>query len=203
MAYITITELKAALGIASADTADDAALTLAADAASRMVDKHTNRRFSKDAAAVERFYPVPKGAIRLDIDDLTGDNDPLTASTEPVLKVPTGETPADFILMPANAPANGEPYTHLVTVDPVSGVATFQAITNSAVSVTGIFGWPSVPAEVKQAALIQALRLVQRRHSPYGIAGSPEAGSEMRLLSRLDPDVEALVRPYVKGWYVQ
>jgi hypothetical protein len=71
-----------------------------------------------------------------------------------------------------------------------------------AVKVTATFGWPAVPAEVRQAALIQAVRLFKRKGSPFGIAGSPEDGSEMRLLSRLDPDVENLLRHLRRPWVV-
>jgi hypothetical protein len=44
---------------------------------------------------------------------------------------------------------------------------------------------------------MQASRLLSRRDAPFGIAGSPEMGSEMRLLAKLDPDVDLLVQPYV------
>jgi hypothetical protein len=47
------------------------------------------------------------------------------------------------------------------------------------------------------ATKIQASRLFVRRQSPFGIAGSPEIGT-VRLGSRLDPDVEVLLRPFRK-----
>lgn len=56
------------------------------------------------------------------------------------------------------------------------------------------------PEPVKLAAMIQASRLSKRRDSPFGVAGSPEFGSELRLLSKLDPDVETLLRPYRLPW---
>jgi hypothetical protein len=59
---------------------------------------------------------------------------------------------------------------------------------------TGVFGWNSVPPEVNSACIIQASRIFNRRQSPFGIAGSPDIGT-VRLLSRLDADVEALLRP--------
>lgn len=65
---------------------------------------------------------------------------------------------------------------------------TFGVLTEGA-----SFGLVDVPAVVRQACLIQASRLFARKNSPYGIAGSPEAGSEMRLLDRIDPDVSALL----------
>lgn len=67
------------------------------------------------------------------------------------------------------------------------------------VLVTADFGYDAVPESVKLACLLQASRLVMRRDSPLGVAGSP--GSEMRLLARLDPDVETLLRPYKRRWF--
>lgn len=65
--------------------------------------------------------------------------------------------------------------------------------------------WPSpesAPSPIRQATLLQASRLFVRKNSPYGIAGSPDMGSELRLLAKLDPDVEVLVRPYRLQWWV-
>lgn len=50
-----------------------------------------------------------------------------------------------------------------------------------------------VPGPVELACLIQASRWFKRKDAPFGIAGSPELGSELRLLSKLDPDVEVLL----------
>jgi len=55
-----------------------------------------------------------------------------------------------------------------------------------------------VPGPIHQACLIQTNRLIMRRDAPFGVAGSPEVGSEVRLLARLDPDVETMVRPYMR-----
>lgn len=193
--YVTSAEVKAALGIA--DNADDAAITLAVDAASSMLEEHCGRRFDKDATTSARRYSVPAGTVTLRLDDI----DP--TGPAPVLTVPAGSTaPGPVAFGPDNAAADGRPWTFLHLVD-ASGVPTEARITGTKVlTVEARYGWPAVPAEVRQAALVQALRLVNRRHSPYGIAGSPEAGSELRLLDRLDPDVALLVRPFVKGWYV-
>lgn len=67
-----------------------------------------------------------------------------------------------------------------------------------AVRITGIWGWSAVPYEVQSACLIQSSRIFVRRQSPFGIAGTPELGT-VRLTSRLDPDVEALLRPFRKN----
>jgi hypothetical protein len=57
-----------------------------------------------------------------------------------------------------------------------------------------------VPSAVKQACLIQASRFFTRRYAPFGVAGSPESGSEMRLLAKVDPDVAVILGPYVTWW---
>ena len=58
-----------------------------------------------------------------------------------------------------------------------------------------------VPASVKLATEMQASRWAKRRDAPFGVAGSPELGSELRLLPKLDPDVEVLLSGH--GDYVR
>jgi hypothetical protein len=52
-----------------------------------------------------------------------------------------------------------------------------------------------VPDEVVQATLLQAGRLYRRKDSPEGVTGSADWG--MVRLPRLDPDVMALIEPYM------
>ena len=60
---------------------------------------------------------------------------------------------------------------------------------------TAQFGWPAVPDDIHEAALILASRLYKRKDSPEGIIGSAEWG--VRNLSRRDPDVWNLIEPYI------
>jgi len=62
------------------------------------------------------------------------------------------------------------------------------------------WGWSAVPVPVKEATYLQASRFHSRRDSPYGIAGSPDQGSELRLLSRVDPDVAVSLSDFVRWW---
>jgi hypothetical protein len=187
MSYATDAEVKAALNIS--DTKDDAAVALATEAASRLIDGFTNRRFDKTVTVEARLYTATATNGRVVTDDI--------ATATGLVVEADGATltdPDDYRLHPLNAGAHGMPWTYLSGTDwPTEA---------GAVKVTATFGWPAVPAEVRQAALIQSIRLMQRRHSPYGIAGSPEQGSEMRLLSRLDPDVENLLRHLRRPWVV-
>lgn len=55
-----------------------------------------------------------------------------------------------------------------------------------------------LPAVIREAGLLQAARLFKRQSATFGIAtvGTIDGGSGMRLLARLDPDVELLLEDY-------
>lgn len=190
--YCTLSELKDSLQID--DSVDNASLEAAIMSASRMIDDYTQRFFYKDgtiASPVTRYY-TPEDAISLNIDDIVTvssiatDNDLLFTYT-------TVWATSDFVVEPINNPRKGWPYNRLVAV----GAYVWPFQIPQSVKITGAWGWSAVPQEIQLAAKIQASRLFIRRQSPFGIAGTPELGT-VRLSSRLDPDVEALIRPFKK-----
>jgi hypothetical protein len=189
--YVTTADLKAYLRIS--DTDDDARVALAITAASRAVDRATNRQFGLVAAPEERTYTAryDRGRCRwvVDVDDLmtiTG----LVVTTE-------AGTVDVYALQPGNAAAESQPWTRLV-VDPTSA-ATPSAVEDG-VTVEARWGWTAVPVAVQQATLLQASRLFKRQDAPFGVAGSPELGSELRLLAKVDPDVAVVLGPYTRWW---
>lgn len=193
--YVTEDELKSYLRIPTDDEADDAEIGFAITAASRAVDAACNRQFGESAMAETRTYTVwyhrPSRRFRLTTDDLS-DVDAVTVTVD---DVEYDETEVEF--WPPNAALNGQPYTAIVfpeSAGPNVGVAA---------TVEATFGWSAVPAAVQQATLIQAARFFLRRNAPFGIAGSPEAGSEMRLLAKVDPDVAVVLGPYMRHWMVK
>jgi hypothetical protein len=62
------------------------------------------------------------------------------------------------------------------------------------VQVTGVFGWPAVPANIKSAALIAAAQIWKIKDAPFGIAGFGEFGA-VRVPSL--PQVSWLVQDYI------
>jgi hypothetical protein len=218
--YCTSAELKAYARIADDDTQDDVQVALAVTAASRAVDRATLRQFGAVASAEDRFYtaewhpgrhqrghssfiftvdPVAvltasHGHWAVDIDDVQDDTG-LTVSydTDGGGTYPLVVT--DYRLTEINAAAEGKPWTGL-RFGPAADVFGVEF----GVKVHAVFGWTAVPDTIKQATLLQASRLLSRRDSPYGVAGSPEAGTEIRLLPKLDPDVALSVRPYYRWW---
>lgn len=194
MAYATLAELKVFIGIP--DTVDDATLQVALDASQEQVDAFTGRRFSPDGSAVVRYY----GAIN----NQTVHIDPLATTTDLAVAVDqdgdgtfedTFVLDVDYRLAPFNAPATAKPWTSMRVI---TGNTFPEG--NRRVRVTARWGFSAVPSSVKQATLIQASRLWKRKDSPFGVAGSPEMGNELRLLAALDPDVQALLRPYRHTW---
>jgi hypothetical protein len=189
--YASLATIKAHLGIEASDTSRDTLLNAALAAASRGIDRDTGRRFWLDADPVARMFRLSGRTVcdedgeRLLVDDIgnitglvveTGSGGSWTAVT-------------DYEATPYNALLDGRPITALLRTLGTWGYGTQR------VRVTARWGWPAVPDEVVQATLIQATRLYKRKDSPEGIIGSAEWG--VRNLSRVDPDVYALVRHFV------
>jgi hypothetical protein len=189
--YLTVSELKAFLHID--DAFDDEELAVNITAASRAIDEHCNRQFGLLAAAEQWSYVAwpdfERGRWVVDIDDLM-------TSAGLIVEVPTVGTTTAFTKEPTNAAAKGRPWTRIV-FDADSAVTPIST-NNYAVKVTGRFGWTTFPIPVKLGTRLQASRFTSRRDSPYGIAGSPDQGSELRLLSRVDPDVGVSLRGFVR-----
>lgn len=189
--YVTSTELKAYLRIG--DAVDDAEVALAVTAASRAVDRATNRQFGLIAVPEARKYTAYWDT---DLCRYVVEIADLMTVTGLTITVEAGTVDA-FDLKPANAAVEAFPWTRFV-VKPESLVK--PPLTEDAVTVTARYGWTTVPAAVKQATLLQAARFFKRRDAPFGVAGSPEAGSELRLLAKVDPDVAVVLGPYQRWW---
>lgn len=196
--YCTAAELRQFVRIS--DGADSSALDGAIAAASRAVDRFANRQFGVLSVAAARYYTGRYDSSRcrwvVDIDDLMTTTS-LVVAVDDDADLTYGGTVTDYRTVPLNAAANARPWTQLVfnatsTVLPTSTV--------DEVKVTALWGWTAVPTAVKTATLLQASRFLARRDSPYGISGSPETGGELRLLARLDPDVEMALGPYRRWW---
>lgn len=201
MAYATLDELKGYVGIPVLDDVDDDTLQLALDSASAQVDHYCDRTFTADADPTVRTYDVTD-MWHLDVH-------PISTATGLVVKTDdnndgvyetTWTLGTDYRLEPANASATGEPWTRLTSL----GTRWFPRLRyRQGVQVTARFGWPggSAPAPVKQATLILALKIWKRKDAAFGVAGSAEFGSEMRILAG-DMDAERLLKPYRRNWWV-
>ncbi len=191
-AYCTLSDLKTSLAIE--DIADDTALEAAILTASRMIDDYTGRFFYRDgttAAPVVRYYTA-QDWYTCNVDDFVSLSQIATDDNFDQLYTTIWQSD-DYMVEPVNNPRRGWPLSRLLAIDSY----IFPYNLPQSVKVTGVWGWPSIPAEISMATKLQASRLFIRRQSPFGIAGTPDLGT-VRLSSRLDPDVEALIRPFRK-----
>jgi len=196
--YATAEELAAYVRIG--DSEDDAQLDLAIAAASRAIDKSCGRQFGQVAAPEARCYTAKWDPSRLrwavDIDDLMTD-DGLTIEVDVEGDGSYSGTVNSYLLRPVNAAAEFRPWTRIVFPLNAKVVGAEDAI-----RVTARWGWSEVPDAVKQACLMQASRVLSRRDAPFGVAGSPDSGSEVRLLAKVDPDVEVALSGYKRPRWV-
>lgn len=201
--YATLAELKAYLVIG--DTNDDVNAATAVTAASRAIDANANRQFGLTGSAVARYYTYARlcidGRPALRIDDLMTSAGLLVAVDSGTEGTYVGAMVlgTDYDLWPRNAAADGVPWTHIVLR---RSPAFWFPLWASGIRITANWGWTTVPTAIHQAALIQAGRYFVRKDSLYGVAGSPDIGSEVRLLARLDPDVALTVSAYKRWWSV-
>lgn len=161
----------------------DEYLDLLIQAVEGAIDHNTGRSFGSTGNEETRYLDG-KGGHSLEIDDLSG----LTSLSvdvdgDGVFEVALAEG-SDFDLYPLN-----ELPKTMVRLRAGGSLSVFPHA-GKVVEITGVWGWPSVPGAVAQAALLTASRWFKRRDVEYGDATS--AGSPRVL----DPDVVELLRPF-------
>jgi hypothetical protein len=189
--YITVAQLKNELRIPAGDTQDDAQLARWVTSASRAVDGWAHRQFGVTAVPEQRRYTARwdrhECAYFASVDDLQNIAGlAILAGINPIIV---------YTLLPLNNTLKGYPFEE-IKIGSVFGEA--------AVDITATWGWTAVPASVQEATMLQAVRFAARRDSPFGIAGSPAEGSEMRLQARVDPDVEVVLNKKLRReWWAR
>lgn len=184
--YATIAQVKDALRVS--DSIDDSLIELAIEAASREIDAYCGRVFYQTTAT--RTYRPESSDLCL-IDDLVTLTSLKTSINQ---QWDTTWAANDYQLEPTNGVQYGlvQPYNRIRAIDDY----WFPVELENTVQVVGVFGWASVPADVRLACVIQAQRLFKRFDSPLGVVGMGDMGS-IRV-SRVDSDVQALLSPYVR-----
>jgi len=180
--YPTLSDYKLFKSVTS--DVDNARMTRDLAAAISTVEDHCLRTFLALGAGTLYYggvYDRPYRRWLVVVDDFTGDATVTVAGAE-----------VTHTKLPLNAASDGVPFTVIelgqgVTLTGARGEVTVEADT---------WGWPSVPDAVAEAIMFQASRFSFRKDSPMGIAGSPEQGSELRLLSRVDPDVAVALKRF-------
>lgn len=189
--YITTEELKSSLELSGTGYAD-ADIPRAIHAASRAIDSYCSRRFYVDDNTVARYYTLRESIIA--IDDLSATPTEVAVSTRPGTWTTIGTAGSDYDLEPLNAPANDEPYVLLRALNWWPTYRYQRSTAYGNIRITGLWGWPEIPAQVPQACGILAAKLLVRvRQAPFGIVtAGADVGVAMRI-AKSDPDVAALL----------
>lgn len=187
--YTTVADVKARLGTETVVKSDDV-LGSVISAASRLVEHLCgDRRFYQEEHVAKVL--TADGGI-LDVPDLVS-VDEIAVDISGVRVYDTIWGTDDFDLNPADAAEYGFPYT---SIQARPFTSRWFPTVRRGVRVTGTWGWPTVPDDIVEATILQAIRLFKRRDAPYGVAGMADFGPI--AMPRIDPDVRMLCAPYVR-----
>lgn len=190
--YCTVEELKSRFGGVS-DANEDLEFRQVVDTVSRAIDEYCQRQFWR-GSTTRTYQATHPYCMR--VDDLVAvtalNTDPAGDGT-----FDTAWASSDYQLLPPNAATHAEarPYTEIRAV----GSYTFPTCRShlardDRVQVAGVFGWPAVPAAVKQAALIMAADYYKLKDAPGGMHSFGDFAVRIRENSR----AVLLLNPYRK-----
>jgi len=195
--YATVAELQAYIQAGGTYTAtEDIHHAAVLDMASRMIDRETRRFFGTSADATAKVFTA-RNATRLVVPDLVSVS-ALKTDTDQDGTYDRTWASSDYRLFPPNAAGEvgGRPYTE-IRVDVRTGSSLYYFPTGSALSVqvTGVWGWPAVPADIKAVCLLEAQRLNMQNQTPSGVIANQQAGT-MMILPELHPTSRRVLASY-------
>jgi hypothetical protein len=193
MSYATLAEFKEAVGIT--DNTDNTALQSVLDATDTLIDLYCDRKTGFGTATETRYYTAEDYEYVL-TDDLVSVTTLQTDDDANGTYETTWTSGTDYVLAPRNAALDGFPYTEIDTS--VTWPRNFPKDVYLGVKVVGVFGFPSVPAAVKQAEIIQAGAVWNSRTAPFGVIGSADLGGILRMSRALHPEAALILEPYRK-----
>jgi hypothetical protein len=197
--YASLDELKSMLRITNVST-DDLDMTSKLVSAQGQIEDDCGRRFYRDSVASSRIY-MPTHPNLLEVDDIA-------TATGLIVEIGTINNNAfstlastAFDYLPDNCLAKGRPIEYLrrtwgAWATSFNTGIPYTTGLNARVRVTAVWGWPSIPEEIKNATLLKAARLFRRKDSPEGIRGFSDMG--VVRVTRYDPDYDNLIGRYVR-----
>lgn len=198
--YAVLSDLKTYIGIDPADTTKDAMLNVALTGASAAIENHCHRQFNQAPTQSVRFYR-PMSWTFVIVDDFWDDPaDILFQTGRPGGSFGSPYNAYEFTAEPMNGVANGQPgWPRWRIALNYPGRVIFPY---NQVMLTAKWGWPAVPAPVKESCLMLAATNYKMADAPLGGAGfkTPrvsEGGGVVTTVSS-NPTAEALLCPYIR-----
>jgi hypothetical protein len=196
--YVTLAEAVEYIG--RSEARDSAELEDVITSASRLIDRFCGRHFWQ-ATATTRKFDSPDGYRILfgPYNDVVSVTSVASDSNDDGTYDAT-LTATEYQLTPADAATRGpvaEPFTglQLLNISQAFPLAPAASGRTGLISITGNYGWPAVPPEVKQACRILSAELYKMADSPMGAIGMGEFGV-MRVSSTLPPRARQLLMPF-------
>lgn len=204
--YLSIDEAASYIGKSMAS--DPTILSDVVESVSRLIDRYCGRHFYQLGTVgtpVARYFDA-RMAHSVDLGPF---NDLTTLST---LKTDENDdgvyevtwNSGEYLLAPVGAASRApqaEPFTSIVALDsntyPTSAVSGRTGL----IEVTGVWGWPAVPVEVKQAARIIVAETAKLQDAPLGVTGGLEMGL-FRVSQHLPPRARQMLAPLVHPLWV-
>ena len=191
--YATVAQVKGADVLNFSTTAHDEILETIIEAVSRLIDNATARQFY---SSTETRYYTAEDNYSLDVDDIASASG-ITIETDlngdGVYEYTWAST--DYALGGYNDLAKGWPYTSIETTP--QGLYTFSK-QRKGNKITAPYGWAAAPKTINLACIMQSNRAYKRFDTALGVAGSSAMGAITLSIPGLDPDVEQLIRPYMR-----
>lgn len=182
--YATLAELKDALKVSQTDTDLDGVFTAAILAVSREIDNWCGRHFYK-ITEPRTFTPTNYWCLKLgEYNDLVSVTTLKTDASGDGTFETTWQT-TDYQLLTAtgspnpNAGPEPKPYGQIRAVGAQTFPLTYSYSLMRAdrVEITGTWGWPQVPTDVREACKLLAVESGKLlREAPFGVAGFGEFG---------------------------
>jgi len=195
--YLTIEEAISYIG--RSEARDTLEVEDYVTACSRMVDRWCGRHFYQQTATARYFdttdgFTVDLGpfndlvsvsAFAYDNNDDGTFESTLTASQYQLIDPVQGQAPATW------------PYTQVtvLALGAVLPIAPAASGRTGLIRITGTWGWPAVPIEVKQATRILVAEMAKLQDAPIGVAGFGEFGV-VRLGRQLPARAMQLLQPF-------
>jgi hypothetical protein len=178
--YVTLDQIKDYVQIPLDHTNLDARLNDAIASASREIEQFTGRQFNKTDIATPRLYS-PRSLQTVNVDDFWSEVDL-------IIEVDHGNglydevvAPSSYELLPLSGVVDGNPGWPYERIRLPWGGLPYRTRRwshgqrSGSVRVTAKWGWPIVPASVKQATLILAAQTFKLADAPLGVAGMDSA----------------------------
>lgn len=195
--YTDLSTLKGVdvLSISASDTTSDTLLENIVEAASRTIDSDCIRYFYKSATDEARYYTGCYVDKLFLMDDIVSVTELATDSAGDKSYTNIWAANTDYDMVPYNAAAMSRPYTAIE----ISSTGNYMFVTYpKGIKITGIFGWPSVPAKIKQACIMLSSRIFKRLSTPLGVASMAALGEVQISIKDKDADYFHLVNEFVR-----